>query len=498
MHCMDGKDYSIFAVLPPYNTVRAQLIKNGSPAQVVTAGVTLTYEAVADTAGSINTSSADKTNFWTYASTLFLTSLSLDVGLAGKAVQSHTPHPLDYNSDVGLWEAVGIPTVPYDDNGQVNAYPMAKIVAKDSTGKVVAEAKVVLAVSDEMSCLNCHASGSNPEAQPAAGWENNPDPPKDVKLNILKLHDQKNDISPYLATLASNGYTYQSSLYQTAISGTPILCATCHGSNALSAPGVSGVPPLTQAMHALHGGVTNPASGTTLDNATSPFGSCYLCHPGVTTRCQRGAMGSIACMSCHGNLSAVGSAARRGWLDLPSCQNCHTDSDRYTTAFDGTGQWRTTADVTFATNPNTPVPNAHLYRMSKGHGNLGCPACHGSPHAEYPTSQPNDNVYSLAAQGYSGEIRECTVCHGQSAALSSTGGPHGIHTLGQSWVNGHHTYAENGQSTACAYCHGADYRGSPLSAVRVARSFTAEETTKNFPAGYMIGCYDCHDGPSGG
>ena len=29
MHCIDGKDYSIFSVLPPYNVVHAQLIKMG-------------------------------------------------------------------------------------------------------------------------------------------------------------------------------------------------------------------------------------------------------------------------------------------------------------------------------------------------------------------------------------------------------------------------------------------------------------------------------------
>ncbi len=497
MHCMDGKDYSIFAVLPPYNTVRAQLIKNGSTAQLVTSGVTLSYEAVADTAGSINTSSSDKTNFWTYSSALFLTPLNLDEGLAGKVVQSKIPQPLDYNSAESVWEAVGIPTVPYDDQGVTNPYPMAKIVAKDSAGKVLAEATVVLAVSDEMSCMNCHASGSNPAAQPAGGWVNNPDLAKDVKLNILKLHDERNDVSPYLPALATKGYTYQASLMQTATSGTPILCATCHASNALSAPGVAGVPALTQSMHSYHGPVVNPGSGTTLDNATSPFGSCYLCHPGVNTRCQRGAMSSIACMSCHGNLTAVGSSLRRGWLDVPACQNCHTDSDRYTTTFDGTGAWRTTTDATFATNPNTPVPNTHLFRLSKGHGNLGCPGCHGAPHAEYPTSQPNDNVYPQAAQSYGGEIRECTLCHGTSAALTNSGGPHGIHSIGQTWVDGHHAYAENGQYTACAYCHGADYRGSPLSATPTARSLKAEETTKNFPAGYMVGCYDCHNGPTG-
>jgi hypothetical protein len=353
-------------------------------------------------------------------------------------------------------------------------------------------------VSDELNCNVCHTSASNPAAEPAAGWVNDPDPAKDVKLNILRLHDEKNDITPYLSTLASNGYTYQASLFQTATSGTPILCAVCHGSNAFSAPGLSGIPPLTQAMHTFHGPVINPDSGTTLDNATSPFASCYLCHPGVNTKCQRGAMRGVACMNCHGNLTAVGSSTRRGWLDLPSCQNCHTDGERYSTAFDGTGVWRTTSDTRFATNPNTPVTNAHLFRLSKGHGNLGCPACHGSPHAEYPTAQANDNVYPLTIQGYGGELRECVICHTSSATVSSKGGPHGIHTLGQTWVNQHPSVADNGGYTSCAPCHGADYRGSPLSATNVARSFKAEESTKNFPAGYMIGCYDCHNGPTGG
>src|SRR5271165_4720219 len=31
MHCMDGKDYSVFSVLPPYNTIHAQLLKRGEP-----------------------------------------------------------------------------------------------------------------------------------------------------------------------------------------------------------------------------------------------------------------------------------------------------------------------------------------------------------------------------------------------------------------------------------------------------------------------------------
>ncbi len=54
----------MLSILPPYNTVHAQLVKLGEPPQVITSGVTLTYEAAADTTGSKNTISSTKTNFW--------------------------------------------------------------------------------------------------------------------------------------------------------------------------------------------------------------------------------------------------------------------------------------------------------------------------------------------------------------------------------------------------------------------------------------------------
>jgi hypothetical protein len=41
MHCIDGKDYSIFAVLPPFNTIHATLIRRAEPPTIVTSGVTL-------------------------------------------------------------------------------------------------------------------------------------------------------------------------------------------------------------------------------------------------------------------------------------------------------------------------------------------------------------------------------------------------------------------------------------------------------------------------
>ena len=37
MHCIDGKDYSVMSILPPYNTVHAQLVKQAEPPKMVTA-----------------------------------------------------------------------------------------------------------------------------------------------------------------------------------------------------------------------------------------------------------------------------------------------------------------------------------------------------------------------------------------------------------------------------------------------------------------------------
>ena len=498
MHCMDGKDYSVFAVLPPYNTVHAQLVKRGSPPTTITSGVTITYEAMADSTGSQNTSSATKTNFWSYVQTLFLKNPAPDTGLAGAKVQSGSPQPMAFNASLGVWEVVGIPTVPYDDAGARNAYPMAKIIAKDAGGQVLATATVVLAVSDEMVCSNCHASGSNPAAQPASGWENDPDPAKDTKYNILKKHDDRWSIGGYLATLDAAGYHYQASLYQTSKSGTAILCAACHGTNALGAAGVAGVNPLTSDMHTLHGPVLNPTTNVSLDNATTPFASCYLCHPGQTTKCQRGAMNKVACFDCHGNLTHVGDRSRDGWLDVPACQMCHNGGLRYPTTFDTQGVWRTTTDLTFATNPNKPMSGKSLYRFSSGHGQLYCSACHGSQHAEYPTLQANDNLYSTNLQGYTGKIVECAVCHTDTTA-SATGGPHGMHTVGQAWVSAHPHFAEGGGYVNCAYCHGGNYTGTALSKLPVDRTFSVDDgQTKTLTAGHQVSCYDCHNGPNGG
>lgn len=506
MHCVDGKDYSVFSILPPYNNLHAQLV-NSSTGKIIGSNVTITYESVADSTGSINTTSSNKTNFWQYAGSIFGVNLANDVGLAGNPTSSTRPAAMKYNTTFGWFEAEGIPITPVDDQFRKNFYPMVKVVAKDLSGKVLASTKTVLPVSDEMTCKACHASTTSTNtavtaAKPAAGWVNDADPEKDWKKNILRLHDEKKlGNAAFRAALTQLGYS-STGLFATAQSGMPILCASCHSSNALPGTGVAGITPLTQSLHTKHAAVKDPVSQIALGDSTNR-GACYMCHPGSLTQCLRGPMGnaldasgapSMNCQSCHGNMQAVGSAARIGWLQQPTCQSCHHDGKRELSGVNSNGAVKTWADQRFASNPNTPAAGYNLYRFSKGHGNMQCESCHGATHAEYPSSHVNDNVQSLAVQGHTGTINECTACH-KTVPLTATGGPHGLHTIGQSWVSGHENAAKAG-TTACTYCHGADYRGTALSQVKMAKTFTVEGGTKSFAAGQKVGCYDCHNGPN--
>lgn len=511
MHCVDGKDYSVFSILPPYNNLNAQLV-NATTGKPVTSGVTLTYEAVADTANSINTTSVGKTNFWNWAKVVYGAAPAPDVGLTGNQTPSLTPKPMAFNAALSWFEATGLPILPYDDAGTKNYYPMVKVVARDGTGKVLATTSVVLPVSDEMTCAACHgtpAAGETNAARLAArparlDWETaDRDPERNWKKNILRRHDDMLGVNAtYDAALSVIGRS--EGLYAAAANGKPALCASCHGSNALPGTGIAGVSMLTSALHTSHGKVVDPKTLLKLDLATNRE-ACYLCHPGSVTRCLRGVMGnatnpggtaSMDCQSCHGNMSNVGKATRVGWLDQPNCQACHFDGKRTTSAVDTSGNLIKPSDTRFATNANVPAAGFSLYRFSTGHGRMQCEACHGSTHAEYPSSHTNDNAQSIALQGYEGTVRECTVCHA-TPPMTASGGPHGMHTIGARWVSGHESYVEGGGRAQCAYCHGSDFRGGPLAQVKATRTFqTKSGSTRTYTAGQNVGCYDCHNGPN--
>jgi hypothetical protein len=514
MHCDDGKDYSVFAVLPPFNTIHTHLIDSAGKLVINPTGYTVTYQAINDPlTNTMNTTSVLKTNFWQFAAALGFGALANDVGVAGFAMPGagNTPRAMNFNVTDNTWLATGIPMMNYADSATapfpVNYFPMMRLVAKNTAGAVLTTTDIVLPISDKMTCNACHSpTAGTTAAQPSSGWVNNADMAKDVKLNILRKHDDRfKTNTTFVAASAARGYSALGLEAQSAIS--PFLCASCHGSNAFGLAGYVGVPPLTTSMHGLHSTVTDPATNQTMESATTRD-SCYHCHPGPKTQCLRGAMATlktstganaVECQSCHGTMSALAVSTRQGWLNEPGCQGCHTGTATansgqiaYTSVFTSGVTPRVAADQTFATNADTPATGLSLYRFSKGHGGLQCEGCHGSTHAEFPTPVVNDNVQSTTLQGHAGALAECASCHG-SVPNTVTGGPHGLHPIGSSWVNSHQNVAGGTQAT-CQPCHGTDYRGTILSKVQADRTLAG----KSFPRGTVIGCYSCHNGPNGG
>jgi hypothetical protein len=502
MHCMDH-DFSVFAILPPYNNIRAQLTDNIT-GKLVTSRVTITYEATRDLNNSINSTSDWKTDFWDWVNALFGVSPSPDVGLTGNRTPGLTPAKMTYDTVNGYWKADGIPLTPYDDQGRTNYYPMVKVVAKDGFGRVLATTKTVLPVSDEMACAKCHVSGDgDPMAQPAPDWVYDPNPDKDWKRNILLLHDNKNIDNPvFQQALDSKGYS-AAGLLATSDSGRPILCANCHSSNALGTQGYQGVKPLTAAVHFWHGtSVMDDSTGMPMD-MTTDRSVCYSCHPGSVTQCLRGVMGTakdasgnmlLQCQNCHGSMTKVGAAGRAGWMDLPKCQNCHYRSDttnsyvRDTSVFDSTGAFRQATSIF--------TSGTKLYKLASGpggHGAVQCEACHGPTHAEYTSSEANDNLQSSKIQGYPGTVAECSACHATKLPVTSKGGPHGLHTLGQIWVFSHGWFA--GKEIAhCNDCHGKDLKGTSLSKAFKTRIVLSYGKLTTLAKGQPVSCQTCHSG----
>lgn len=533
MHCMDS-DYSVFSILPPYNTIDAQLIVAG---KLVTngSGYTVTYQAIADTDGSINKSSVGKGNWQQYAALIY-GGVAPDQGLPFPGPASfwmpgsnNVPQPMLFEATnqpapgaytpVNWFYAYGIPITPYDDSGKKNPYPMMRLIAKNSSNQAIATNDIVLPVSDEMDCRACHASGSQTAAQPAAGWVWSGIQERDFRLNILRLHDEHQFArhnALYQEALAARGFNPQGLFQGVVADGKPVLCAACHASEALAAPSYGSIPQLTTSIHSAHAGVMDPVTSLTLNN-TANRSACYRCHPGSATKCLRGAMGgaiasdgsmSMQCQSCHGSMTTVGSNNRVGWFMEPNCQSCHTGTAvqnngqiRYTSSFtNATGGERIAVNQTFATQPNTPANGISLFRFSRGHGGLQCEACHGSTHAEFPATHANDNVRNQKIQGHAGVMVECTACHASMSVSSTTaaGGPHGMHPIGASWVSAHHDYI-NGNLAACQACHGTDYRGTVLSRAQDSRQLIASfdggvRVTNNLFRGALVGCYNCHNG----
>jgi hypothetical protein len=368
MHCYNPR-FQDLAVLPPDNTLWAQVIKIGDPPEVVTTGITVEF-FFAD-----NTSSVGKTDFWATspyrpvqnAQWLFGLSSPLpdNVGLTGFGLSG----TMDVYED--HFEAVGIPLTEYSDSAPTVRYPyqVATIVVRDATrSEELARLNPVGPVSTEMHCEYCHYDNGPGNEEIATGV---------VEQNILTAHDQE------------NMEDYPSSHAGPLMDQRPVLCAWCHSSNALAAPGAPGVPSFSNAMHGQHA-----------EEVPSTLEGCYDCHPGPQTQCLRGVMATnfgLTCPTCHGNLEQVAQNPEP-WLIEPRCDN----PDCHGSAF---------------------AQNQPLYRNSTEHGGVYCEGCHDSTHAIAPSREANDAIKFIQLQGYNAPLNKCTTCH----ATPPVGeGPHGL------------------------------------------------------------------------
>ncbi len=366
MHCYN-RDCADLLVLPPYNTLWAQVIRVGDPPQIVTEGVTVEYSFPQNTWSAGNPSRPDKTNFWQYATQVFGldTPLPPNVGLAGKGLAGRMDPVGDH------FVAEGIPLTEYrdldvrtsDPNNWVRyPYQLARLIVRDAaTGAELARNTVVAPVSSELSCQMCHADdGDATTRYPIT-------PTGKVETNILAIHDYLSAAKypePYTALL---------------LESRPVLCAKCHASNALGTTGVPGCTSLSNAMHNHH---------KNLPDITPDTDGCQACHPGPETKCLRCTMSqnfALNCTTCHGTMATVAQNPDP-WGSEPRCDSasCH-----------GAGY----------------ALDQPLYRLSKGHGQTYCCGCHDSPHAIATSREPNDAIKFNQLQGHAGTLRECTVCH---------------------------------------------------------------------------------------
>ena len=233
--------------------------------------------------------------------------------------------------------------------------------------------------------------------------------PTSDEINCAKCHDEESG-SAFHDILEEHDEENSTSL----LSQQPVLCAGCHGSPALgtSGTGISGKY-LSQAIHGAH---------------ANRDASCSDCHPGAVTQCNRSirhmeSNSDNDCITCHGNLYEIAESIENGrtpWVNEPACSDCHTNVAEVQT---GSG----------------------LYRNSHGHGDLYCTACHGSPHAMYPSRETKDNYQPNQYMGSNTKsIGSCGICHGNSRGDG----------IGDDFTE-EHGGNPPGRKMACHICHTA-------------------------------------------
>ena len=207
MHCMDA-DYSVFSILPPYNTIHAQLID--ADGQLVTnpAGITVTYEAVPIPPARSTRTSVGKTNFWDHVASLFGVSPPVDEGLAGYAMPGSANQPQSMTCRCGpaLVQRRGHADHTLRRRRQRQLLPDDAPGGARRLGRDPRDHRHRAAGVRRDGLPRLPRFGElGPAARPLDGWVNDPDPERDYRLNILRLHDDHRAASSSFQAAADAG-----------------------------------------------------------------------------------------------------------------------------------------------------------------------------------------------------------------------------------------------------------------------------------------------------
>jgi len=407
MHCV-CPSFSKFMILPPYNTIRAQVIrKGGEDPQVLGAssGIRVAYSFTENTDASLGAdpnykdwmANAPKLGFKAYPvkdSNGHIQSPITGAKLSGN-MTAKSP---------GWWEAVGIPVYPDASNLSTakpmvdplggpnrNPYLTGNIKVYNNSNTLLAQTSVTVPTAFG-GCCSCHLNVATQLGYPGTSQGS---------FEAMGFLHSANESGIDISQIDPDG---------DGVPG-PIRCSQCHVDPAMGEKTAPGGYKLN--------GKTLPVSRYTFSDVLHRFHAqdgmvlaqydpniaknCYQCHPGNGINCYRdhhtnksmNGSTKLWCTDCHGDLNqrVAQKQLTNPWsvATLPKCTKCHT----------GTGE-----------NPTLGVFGGSFLNSATHGGPLLCSTCHGSPHALNPSTLGHDNLQNAALQG--GDTRAigiCNVCH---------------------------------------------------------------------------------------
>jgi hypothetical protein len=398
MHCV-CMTFDKFVLLPPYNTLRAQVIRRANEPSVVADpnSIRVEYNIVENTEDSLKADPYYQ-SWLTNAPKLFP---GFEPVRADGRIQGLTGSTLSGQMEAqsqGYWEVKGIPAYPnIDSNGVMvdplggpnrNPFLTANVKVYDqATGNLLAETNTV-APTAFGGCCDCHIDVAQANGYPAT--------PDGSFQAMGMLHERDSGIN--FATIDPDG---------DGVPG-PIRCSRCHLDPSLgesTPPGYAGYPTsqytFSDVLHRFH-----VQDQVVLTYDPTLASDCYKCHPGNGVNCYRGHHTnktinghSVWCTDCHGDLNQRVAEGQllQPWSDqtLPTCSQCHGDMG------EGDGYL------------NTGLFGKYLNSRGHEEHKILCSTCHGEPHALYPSTLNKDNQQMVSLQGTPDALGagSCGACH---------------------------------------------------------------------------------------